>query len=56
MDLPFQSVGDAAVKGAGVTLAVFAGIGLFFALKGWLVSLVGWLTRRFRESMGIYED
>ncbi len=56
MDLPFQSVSDAACKGAGATLAVFVSIGLFFGFKGWLVSLIRWLTRRGRESMGIYED
>jgi hypothetical protein len=56
MDLPFQSVSDAACKGVGLTLALFVGIGLFFALKGWLVSFIRWLTRRGRESMGLYDD
>lgn len=58
LDLPFgvQGVGDAACKGAGATLALFLGIGLFFVLKGWFVSLARWLTRRGREVFGVYED
>jgi hypothetical protein len=56
LDLPFQSVSDAACKGAGITLALFLGIGLFFALKGGLASLARWLAQRGRESMGRYED
>jgi hypothetical protein len=55
-DMPFQSVSDAACWGAGATLAVFVGIGLFFGLKGGLVSLVRGLVRRGRESLGAYED
>lgn len=55
-DLPFQSVSDAACWGAGATLAVFIGIGLLFALKGGLASLVRWLIRRGREGLGLYED
>jgi hypothetical protein len=55
-NMPFQSVSDAACWGAGATLAVFVGIGLFFGLKGGLASLVRGLIRRGRESMGVYED
>jgi len=55
-DMPFQSISGAACWGAGATLAVFAGIGLLFGLKGGLVSLVRGLVRRGRESMGVYED
>jgi hypothetical protein len=55
-DMPFQSVSDAACWGAGATLAVFAGIGLFFGLKGGLASLARGFVRRGRESMGFYED
>ena len=56
LNLPFQSISDAACKGAGITLAVFLGIGLFFALKGGLASFARWLVQRGRESMGRYED
>jgi hypothetical protein len=56
VDLPFQSVSDAACWGAQLTLAVFVGLGLFFALKGWLASLLRWLTRQGREGLGMYED
>jgi hypothetical protein len=56
LNLPFQSISDAACKGAGITLAVFLGIGLFFALKGGLASFARWLAQRGRESMGRYED
>jgi hypothetical protein len=56
LDLPFQNVGSAACWGAGGTLAVFVGIGLFFALKTGLVSLVRELVMRGREGMGMYED
>ncbi len=56
LDLPFQNVGSAACWGAGGTLAVFVGIGLFFALKTGLVSLVRELVMRGREGMGRYED
>lgn len=55
-DMPFQSVSDAACWGAGATLAVFFGIGLFFGLKGGIASLVRGLVRRGKESMGVYED
>lgn len=55
-DMPFQSVSGAACWGAGATLAVFAGIGLFFGLKGGLASLLRGLVRRGRETMGVYED
>ena len=56
LDLPFQSVSDAACKGALITLALFLGIGLFFALKGGLASFARWLVQRLRESTGRYED
>jgi hypothetical protein len=55
LPLGIQGVSDAACKGAGVTLAVFVGIGLFFALKGGLASLVRGLVQRARESAGLYE-
>ena len=55
-NLPFQSVSDAACWGAGATLAVFVGIGLFFGLQGGLAALVRWLIRRGREGLGLYED
>jgi len=56
LDLPFQNVSDAACWGTGAVLAVFVGIGLFFAFKGALASLLRWLTRRGKESLGVYED
>jgi hypothetical protein len=56
MNLPFQNVSDAACWGAGGTLALFVGIGLVFAFKGWLVSLYRWLARRGKESLGMYEE
>ena len=56
VDLPFQSISDATCWGAGITLALFVGIGLFFALKGLLASLARWLARRGREGLGVYED
>jgi hypothetical protein len=56
MNLPFQSVSDAACWGAAGTLALFVGIGVVFALKGWLASLFRWLTRRGKESLGVYEE
>jgi hypothetical protein len=56
LNLPFQSVSDAACWGVGGTLAVFVGIGLFFVLKGWLASLLRWLARRGREGLGMYEE
>jgi len=56
VDLPFQNVSDAACWGTGATVAVFAGIGLFFALKGSLTSLVRWIARRGKEGLGMYED
>jgi hypothetical protein len=55
-DLPFTSISDAACWGAGATLAVFVGIGFVFAFKGALASLIHWLTRRGKESLGVYED
>lgn len=56
LDLPFQNASSAACWGTGATLAVFAGIGLFFGLKGGLVSLYRWLIRQGREGLGFYED
>jgi hypothetical protein len=56
MNLPFQSGGDATCWGAGITLAVFLGIGLLFALKSGLAALARWLARRGKEGLGIYED
>jgi hypothetical protein len=56
LDLPFQSISDAACKGAGITLALFLGIGVFFALKGGIASFARWLTRRARVGTGRYED
>ncbi len=56
MNLPFQNVSSAACWGAGATLAAFVGVGLVFALKGGLASLLRWLTRRGREGLGVYED
>ena len=56
VDLPFQNVSDAACWGAGATVALFVGIGLFFALKGSLASLARWIARRGKEGLGMYED
>jgi hypothetical protein len=56
MNLPFQSVGDATCWGAGVTLAVFVGIGLLFALKSAIAALARWLAKRGKEGLGLYED
>jgi hypothetical protein len=56
LNLPFQSISDAACWGTGATLAFFVGIGLVFALKGGLFSLFRWLARRGREGLGVYED
>lgn len=56
MNLPFQNVGGAACWGVGVTTGLFVGVGLLFALKGSIVTLLRWLRRRGRESLGIYED
>ncbi|HSR30521.1 MAG TPA: hypothetical protein VLY63_08140 [Anaerolineae bacterium] len=56
VDLPFQNVSDAACWGALATLAIFVGIGLFFAFKGSLAALARWLTRRSKEGLGMYED
>lgn len=52
VDLPFQSVSDAVCKGAGITLAAFAAIGLFFAFKGGLAALARWIAERRREVGG----
>ena len=56
VDLPFQNVSDAACWGAGATLAVFVGIGLFFGFKGALASLARWFTRKSKQSLGMYDD
>ena len=56
MDLPFQNVGDAGCWGAGITIAIFVGVGLFFAFKTVFVNVVQWLHRRGREALGDYED
>lgn len=56
MNLPFQSVSDAACWGVGATAALFVGIGLLFALKSSLAALFRWLARRGRESIGIYDE
>jgi hypothetical protein len=56
LDLPFQNISDAVCWGAGGTLAVFAGIGLFFGLKSALARLFRWLSERGRESLGLYKD
>jgi hypothetical protein len=56
LDLPFQNVSDAACYGVGATAAVFASIGLFFALKAILASLARWLRDRSKETFGVYED
>jgi hypothetical protein len=53
VDLPFQSAGSAACWGAGGTLAIFAGIGLFFALKEGIGALIRRLTRRDEDSLGM---
>jgi hypothetical protein len=56
VNLPFQNVSDAACWGVGATAAAFLGIGLFFALKGGLASVLRWLARRGREGLGVYEE
>jgi cell division septation protein DedD len=50
MDLPFQSVGDAACWGVGATLVAFGSIGLFFAFKSGLVSLLRKVTRQNQDT------
>jgi hypothetical protein len=56
LPLGISGVGDAVFWAGGGTLALFAGVGLLFALKGWLVSLARWLARRGQESRGVFED
>ncbi len=56
VNLPFQSISDAACWGTGATLAAFVGLGLFFAFKGALASLARWFAERSKESLGLYED
>jgi hypothetical protein len=53
--LPFgiSSMGDAACRGSMVTAGVFVGIGLLFAFKGAIGSLIGRLTGRDREDTGV---
>ncbi len=52
LDLPFGGVSEAACWGAGATIAVFVGIGLFFALKAIMASLARSLSQRRRETLG----
>lgn len=47
--LPFQGIGDAACWGTGVALAAFAAVGLIFALKGGLASLIHWLRQEIGD-------
>jgi hypothetical protein len=56
VNLPFQSVSDAACWGAGATVGLFLLIGLFFVFKASLASAARWLGRRGREGLGMYED
>lgn len=56
MNLPFQSVNDAACWGTVATLAAFVAVGLFFASKGALAAFWRWLMRRGRESLGRYQE
>jgi len=53
--LPFgiSSISDAACWAAVGTAGVFVGIGLLFAFKGAIASLIRWLTGRGREDMGV---
>lgn len=53
LPLGISSIGDAAVKGGGITLAVFAGVGLFFVLKGVIGWLIAWATGRGRDDAGV---
>lgn len=59
-DLPFgiqiQGFSDAGRWGAGLTLAAFLAIGILFAAKGGLASLLRWLARRGRSDLSNYED
>lgn len=52
--LPFgiTGIGDAAVKGAEIVAAVFAGIGLLFVLRAALTALFRRLTGRDRDELG----
>ena len=52
LDIPFQGVNEAACWGAGATIAVFVGIGLFFALKAIVASLARALAERRQENLG----
>jgi hypothetical protein len=56
MDLPFQNVSSAACWGSGAALALFVGVGLFFALKEGLIRLYRGVVRRGREGFGVYEE
>jgi hypothetical protein len=56
VDLPFQSISDAACWGTGATVALFTGLGLLFALKNGLAAAAGWLARQGKEDLGMYED
>lgn len=53
--LPFgiSSISDAGCWAAVGTAGVFVGIGLLFALKGGIASLIRWLTGRGGEDMGV---
>jgi hypothetical protein len=53
VDLPFTNVSSAACWGAGGTMALFVGIGLFFALKEGIATLVRRVTQRDQDSLGI---
>jgi hypothetical protein len=53
LPLGISSIGDAAVKGGGITLALFAGIALIFVFKEILAALVRKITGRGREDAGV---
>jgi hypothetical protein len=53
LPLGISSIGDAAVKGGGIALALFAGVALVFALKETLAALVRKITGRGREDAGV---
>ena len=56
MNLPFQTVSDAACWGVGATLVLFVGVGLFFVFKAAFAAVARWLARRGREGFGVYEE
>lgn len=49
LPLGISSISDAAIRGAGITLAAFVGVGLIFAFKGTLVSVIHWFRRRGQD-------